>query len=192
MSIKKQVNTAKQKLSEKILLHLADCVDFGFSYTFNKRMGFPQFPGKVLRDLIKTDGKVFRDSIIDLNKEKFIERKRNYNGSVIISLTEKGKLRALNIRFRRLNNKKEKWDGKWRMVAFDVPDELKKGREALYYRMRIGGFYKLQESLFLYPHDCRKEIEDFTGLFKLKKCVRFALLDFIDNQDHLKSFFKLN
>ncbi len=179
----------KQRLSEKILLQLADCVDFGFSYRTQKMFGIT---GKDIRDLIRTGEKDFRDSIIDLKKEKFIERKKNYDGSVVISLTDRGRLRALNIRFTRLGNKKEKWDGRWRMVAYDIPDAYKKGRNALRYRARMAGFYELQESLFLYPYDCEKEMCDFIRLFKLEKYVRFALLESIDNEGQLKKHFRLN
>lgn len=191
MDNKKQTDVARQSLTEKILLHLANCADFGFSYTFSKRMGFSQFPGKALRSLIKTNEKNFSNSIAELKRSKFIYKKKGYNGSILISLTEKGKLRALNIRFRRLANKKERWDGKWRMVAFDIPNEFRKGRDALHYRMRMGGFYELQESLFLYPYDCKEEVGDFIKLFKLENYVRFGLLDSIDIQDRLKVHFKL-
>ncbi len=189
MSHKNKILPEKQKLTEKILLHLSYCVDFGFAYRVKKGLGIS---GAGIRSLIKTSEKDFKDSITDLNKEKFIEKKKNYDGSIIISLTEKGKLRAINIRFKRLKNKKEKWDGKWRMVAFDIPEELRKGRNALRYRMRMAEFYELQESLFLYPYSCKEEIKDLISLFKLEKYVRFALLEFIDNQNSIKRVFKLN
>ncbi|MCX6720928.1 MAG: hypothetical protein NTW11_03945 [Candidatus Staskawiczbacteria bacterium] len=179
----------EQRLSEKILLHLADCVEFGFSYRAEKIFGIS---GKSIRALARAGRKDFKDGITELKKHKFIEKKKNYDGSIIISLTDKGKLRALNIRFKRLNNKKGVWDGRWRMVAFDIPDECKKGRNALRYRARMAGFYELQESLFIYPYDCEKEIKDFVSLFKLEKYVRFALLEFIDNGDYLKKHFKLD
>jgi len=179
----------KQKLTEKILLHLADCIDFGFDYRVKKGLGIS---GKILRGFVKIKEKDFRDAITDLKKSKFIEKKMNYDGSVAISLTDRGKLRALNIQFKKLNNKKEHWDRRWRMVAFDIPEEFKKGRNALRYRLRLAGFYELQESLFLYPYDCEKEIKTFIELFKLKKYVRFALLEFIDNQDDIKRIFGLD
>jgi DNA-binding transcriptional regulator PaaX len=49
----------------------------------------------------------------------------------LVSLSEKGKLRALNIIFKSFDGKKEKWDGKWRMVCFDIPNSSEKGRKAL-------------------------------------------------------------
>jgi len=145
----------------------------------------------ILKDIHNFTGKQLRTAVIDLKKGKFIEKKKNYEGSVLVSLAERGMLRMINFRFRRLGNKKEKWDGKWRMVAFDIPNACRKGRSALNYRLKMGGFYELQESIFLHPYDCKKEIDDFIRLFKIEKYVRFGLLDFIDNQDKLKVHFRL-
>ncbi|MDD3608059.1 MAG: hypothetical protein PHQ20_04730 [Candidatus Moranbacteria bacterium] len=171
-------------ITKEILLYLYDCVDYGFSYKAKE--------GLYILDLFshgrkKIDGKLIKAAIRNLSKSDFVEKKKNYDGSVIVSLTEKGILRALNYDFKRLYNKKEKWDGKWRMIAFDIPEEYRKGRDALRYRFRGGGFYELQESLFLYPYDCKKEIIALIKLFKLEKFVRFGIIEFIDNQDQIKN-----
>ncbi|TSC94399.1 MAG: PaaX family transcrtiptional regulator [Parcubacteria group bacterium Licking1014_1] len=171
-------------VTNQILLYLYDCIDYGFSYRLKKGLFIlDEFPS----GWKKVNKKQIRDGIRDLNKLKFVQKKEKYDGSVIVSLTNKGRLRALNISFRNFNNRKEKWDGKWRMVAFDIPDECKRGRNALRYRLKIAGFYELQESLFLYPYDCEKEVKDFIELFKLEKYVRFALLNFIDNEKEIKT-----
>ncbi len=168
---------------DQILLHLYNCIDYGFTYRVKKGLFIlDEFPG----GWRKVDKNKIRDGIRDLNKQKLIEKKENYDGSVVVSLTSRGRLRALNVCFRNFYNRKEKWDGKWRMVAFDIPDECKKGRNALRYRLRLGGFYEFQESLFLYPYDCKKEIDDFIKLFKLEKYVRFGLLESIDNEKEIK------
>ncbi len=149
----------------------------------------------ILNDIIKNvhnfTGEQLNTAVYQLNRQKLIEKKK-YESSVLVSLSEKGMLRAINYKFRRLNNKRENWDGKWRMVAFDIPNSNEKGRKALSYRLKMGGFYKLQESIFLYPYDCKKEINAFVKLFKLDKYVRFGLLDFIDNEDKLRFHFKLS
>lgn len=169
--------------TEEILLHLYNCIDFGFSYRMKKGLFMlDEFPGEWRESYRKQLGA----GIKKLNKLGYITKKENYDGSVIVSLSEKGKLRALNLSFRRLHNKKEKWDGKWRMVAFDIPENCKKGRDALRYRLIMGGFYELQESIFLYPYDCEKEVKEFIRLFKLEKYVRFALLESIDNEKDIK------
>jgi DNA-binding transcriptional regulator PaaX len=132
------------------------------------------------------------EGIKKLNKLGYTTKKKNYDGSVIISLSESGKLRALNLSFKKLYNREEKWDKKWRMVAFDIPEDCKKGRNALRYRLKMAGFYEFQESLFLYPYDCEKEIKAFIELFKLKQYVRFALLEFIDNEIELRKIFSVD
>jgi len=58
--------------------------------------------------------------------------------------------------------------------------------------MKIGGFYMLQDSLFIYPYDCEKEIKAIIDLFKLQKYVRFGVLEDIDNNEELKKKFKLS
>lgn len=145
----------------------------------------------VLKDVHNFTAKQLSVAVRDLKKEKLIEENKNYNGSILVSLTERGMLRAINYRFRRLGNKREKWDGKWRMVFFNIPENRRKGRDALRYRLRIAGFYKLQESIFIFPYECEKEVRDFIKLFKMEKYVRFGLLDFIDDGQHIAELFKL-
>jgi len=180
----------KNSAVEQILLHLYGSIDYGFSYRAKKMFGIEDL--FVSSSWKKYKKKEIRDGFKNLKRLKFVQQKKQYDGSTIISLSEKGKLRALNIRFRLLNNKKEYWDKKWRMVAFDIPNTHRKGRDAIRYRLRLGGFYELQESMFIYPYNCEKEIRDFVVLFKIEKYVRFALLDFIDGQDSLIQLFKLN
>jgi hypothetical protein len=180
----------KDSAIDQILLRLYDSIDYGFSYRAKKMFGIEDlFPSSSWKKFKK---KEIQDSFKNLKRLKFVQQKTQYDGSIIISLSEKGKLRALNIRFRRLSDKKEHWDKKWRMVAFDIPNTYRKGRDAIRYRLRSGGFYELQESMFIYPFDCEREVRDFVALFKLEKYVRFALLDFIDGQDSLIKMFRLN
>jgi len=180
----------KNSVTEQILLRLYDSIDYGFSYRAKKMFGIEDlFPSSNRKKIKKEE---IKDSFKNLKRLKFVQQKTQYDGSIIVSLSEKGKLRALNIRFRRLNDKKEHWDKKWRMVSFDIPNTHRKGRDAIRYRLRSGGFYEVQESMFIYPYNCEREIRDLAALFKLEKYVCFALLDFIDGQDGLIKLFKLN
>ena len=139
----------------------------------------------------KGEQKDAKVAVARLKHEEAIKQKQNYDGSVLVSLSEKGKLRALNLIFRRFNKRKEKWDDKWRMVSFDIPDHCTRGRKALVYRLKLGGFYELQKSLFIYPYDCEKEVKCLAKLFKIEKYICFALLESINNKDKLIHHFKL-
>jgi len=175
----------EDSLVDQILSHLYDCMDYGFSRKFKKGLFIEELFSKKI-------GKGIRQkSFNNLKRSKFITQKQQYDGSVIVSLSEKGRLRALNIKLRHLDNKKQVWDKKWRMVSFDIPNTHRKGRDAIRYRLKTAGFYELQESMFLSPYDCEREVKGLVALFKLNKYVRFALVDFIDGQDKLITRFSL-
>jgi len=130
-------------------------------------------------------------AIKKLKRNKFLKQKQDYEGSVLVSLSEKGLLRVLSLIFRKFDRRKENWDGKWRLVTFDIPVYCTKGRKALVYRLKSGGFYELQKSLFLYPHDCEREVKALAKLFKIEKYIILGLLDSVDNQEKLIHHFKL-
>lgn len=146
----------------------------------------------ILKDIHGYTGKQLSSAVTDLKREKLINNKKDYEGSVLVSLTEKGILRAVNYKFRRLEHKREQWDRKWRMIAFDIPRECQKGRKALVYRLKSGGFYEMQESIFLYPYDCKSEIDILLELLKIKKYVKFGLLEYIDGEDKIKLRYKID
>ena len=77
------------------------------------------------------------------------------------------------------------------MVAFDIPQKYKKGRDALRRKLKKIGFCDLQKSIFVTPFDCEKEIRLLVEFFELDKYVRFGILEHIDNEKYFKSFFKL-
>ena len=88
--------------------------------------------------------------------------------------------------------KGENWDGKWRLVVFDVPEKLKKGRNALREKLKKIGFYELQKSVFVFPYKCKDEVDFIVEFFNLRKYVRFGVLESIDNELDLKKVFDLN
>ncbi len=87
--------------------------------------------------------------------------------------------------------KPRKWDGKWRIVGFDIPEKQKKAREALRYKLKELGFLQIQKSLFLYPYPCREEIEFIGEIFQINKCITFIEAISITNESYLKREFKI-
>ena len=85
----------------------------------------------------------------------------------------------------------KEWDGKWRLVIFDIPEEIRKGRDALREKLRKLGFYELQKSVFVFPHECKDEVDFVIEFFGLREYVRYGVLESIDNNFHLKKVFNL-
>ena len=118
-------------------------------------------------------------------------RKRNHQ--IYISLTEKGKKKAGRFQINSLKIRKpKKWDGKWRLVIFDISQLQKIKREAFRGKLKELGFYPLQKSVWIIPYKCKDEIEllkDFLGLSS--KELRLITAEDIGDDTHLKKIFKL-
>lgn len=90
-----------------------------------------------------------------------------------------------------LKNQKKKWDRRWRMIVFDVPERRRRVRNRLRAVMLDIGFVRLQDSVWIYPYDC----EDFVALLKAElkigKDVLYAIVDTIEQDKNLRHHFNL-
>jgi len=176
-------------LSQKILLLLYAGIAFGFSY-------MPRHHWRIIKGVAgewrRINKEKLQEEIRKLYKSKIVEKKENPDGTITLVLTDKGKLRALTYKFQEMKIEKRDWDGKWRIVVFDIPEKIRKGRDALRSKLKELGFYELQKSVFIFPYNCEKEINFIIEFFDLRKYVRCGTLNAIDNELHLKKIFELN
>jgi len=175
-------------LREKILLLLLGGFALCYAYTPGR---YWYVARTISREWSKIREKELREGINYLYRLNYIDKKINSNNLWQVSLTAKGKLALLSSRLDNIKNKKHKWDGKWRMVAFDIPEKYKKGRDSLRNKLKKAGFNELQESVLVTPYDCLKEIKALVDFFKLGKYVRFGILLSIDNEKYFEKLYKL-
>jgi phenylacetic acid degradation operon negative regulatory protein len=161
---------------------------FGYSVTPGQQK---MVIGSLSREWKKINERELREGVKYLYKLNLISKNEGREDFVKIFLTEKGRLKALESKLMGIKNKKEKWDGKWRMVAFDIPEKYRIGRDALRRKLKLIGFCELQKSVFVTHYNCKSEIKLLVDFFKLDKYVRFGILEMLDNEDYLKNFFKL-
>lgn len=116
-----------------------------------------------------------------------------HNGEKYVRLTDKGE-KVLDIERRRLDligNKPKKWDGRYRLVMFDIPEKRKKIREHLRFEMQEIGFLRMQDSVWIYPYDC----EEFIALLKadmhIGSDVLYAVIEEIENDARIRKHFNL-
>ena len=127
-----------------------------------------------------------------MQKERWIEVEK-INNKIIIKTTVNGKKKFLDYQFEEMRIKRpEKWDGKWRVVGFDIPEKIKKARNALRNKLTELGFWQIQKSLFVLPYDCRKEINFIADFFQVQDYILLIEAATITNEDYLKDKFKLN
>lgn len=109
-----------------------------------------------------------------------------------IRLTAKGeaKLRQLEKHNYKLE-KPRRWDKKWRVLIFDVPEKRRGIRDKVRNTITSVGFMKLQKSVWIYPYDC----EDFVNLikadFKIGKDLLYLIVDSVENDREIRTHFQL-
>lgn len=90
-----------------------------------------------------------------------------------------------------LSNTKRKWDGRWRIVTFDIPERRRGIRARLREMMKSIGFVRLQESVWVYPYDCEEFIALLKAELKIGRSVLYVIADSIEQDKVLRSHFNL-
>ncbi|MEW6408314.1 MAG: hypothetical protein AB1465_06535 [Patescibacteria group bacterium] len=179
----------KKDITEKILSILAVAGVLSIAIIAPNIIGII---GKSAYRKYKFDRRKYQKSLYYLRRKQYIEMFQEEDND-IIKLTKSGKVHAYRYFVDNLTIKEPKiWDGFLRIVAFDIPNILRFGRDALRDKLKKWGFYQLQESVFVYPYDCQKEIELLKEVYQLKPYVRFILVKSIDDQDKILKYFNLN
>jgi DNA-binding transcriptional regulator PaaX len=108
-----------------------------------------------------------------------------------LTITKKGKQRAEKARLDSLQiPKPAKWDRKWRIIFYDIPEKHKKGRDSLTAKLKDVGFYQLQKSVWVHPFPCRDEVEAVCLSYGIDKYVSYIETSYIDKQKLLEKKFR--
>lgn len=150
---------------------------------------------KALKFLDKRSRRLEAKRILQyMKRKKLLAYKELPTGEIEVRLTESGKERARVIRFEEMEIKRQKkWDGKWRLVMFDVPESRKRARRALSDKLRELNFYQLQKSVWVHAYPCAVEIEVIKETFGIPdRDIILAQISNFDNQHILYKHFKLH
>ncbi|MDO8604061.1 MAG: hypothetical protein Q7K40_01480 [bacterium] len=194
MSASKLQRHARQKprrsaLQQKILLLLSAGLALGLTRNPNQYFRIVREAGK---ELDKINRGSLNRAIRSLYESKLVSTKDNHDGTLTLVLSKEGKQLALTYNINNMEIKKPtQWDGKWRIVMFDVPEPLKKVRDSLRMHFKNMGFYEFQKSVFVHPYPCAKEIEYIVEFYEAQKYIRFIVATDIDNALELKKNFHL-
>ncbi len=101
-----------------------------------------------------------------------------------IALTPEGRKRALHLALEYFALKKaDQWDGRWRIVTFDIPKKHSGLRDALRNKLTEIGMVRLQDSVFVYPYPCHEEIAFWAELYGITHAVHVAEANFLTDLD---------
>ncbi len=113
------------------------------------------------------------------------------NDELFIKLTKKGKIQALLERMGIEFRKAVRWDGKWRIVIWDIPESSRLQRNQIRYFCKSLGFRQLQKSVFITPYPIPGSAVQYLKESDLLKFIRFLRIDQLDDDRDLKKHFNL-
>lgn len=87
--------------------------------------------------------------------------------------------------------KPKRWDRRWRVVLFDIPERRRGIRNRLRLFMQEYGFVRLQDSVWVYPYDCEDLITLVKADFHLGANVLYMLVESLERDKYLREHFEL-
>lgn len=161
----------------------------------------PHFVLNFYRNLSRATGKknYLKDRDIRFDNAFYYLKRKGYldiqkrNRQIYISLTREGRKMAGKYSIDDLEIRKpKKWDGKYRILIFDIPNNFRIKRDALRGKLKELGFYRLQQSVWVCPHECEKEINLLREFFGLTTRELILITGGIENDKFLQKLFSIN
>ena len=140
----------------------------------------------------KIDRRRIYDAIKRLNNKRLVELIEK-NNELYIKITDSGKKLTRSFDYDNLELPKSKrWDKKWRLVVFDIPNKKKRERRVFSKKLKDIGFYPMQESVFIYPYDCCDEVDFICEFLSISRYVNYCLVESLYKKEgDLRNFFNL-
>ena len=150
MKTKGAIST-KKNITNFILLALEKTVDGyirfeDFTYhSYRYKYGIPNLKKASVAQALK---RLRENGLVD-----FIDDEK-----LLVRLTDQGREKAV---LAKIKLGDQKWDGKWRLVIFDIPEKRRTVRDLLRSKLKQWDFIHLQQSVWASKKDCTKVLRDF-------------------------------
>ena len=114
------------------------------------------------------------------------------DGKRYARVTEIGKrILALESMREKSKKKPKRWDGRWRVVLFDIPERRRGVRNRLRVFMQEYGFVRLQDSVWIYPYDCEDLIALAKANFRIGFDALYMIVERLERDKYLREHFGL-
>jgi len=190
--IKNMRRFQKGGLTEKILSYLGESLknlfELGLTIIFDPHSlmrGFSLYHYPSLSKSVRQ--KMIRQKMNELKRRGYLREYKNG-----WELTPKGRIEIIKIiLWKKLEMKK--WDGKWRVIIFDIPEMSRQDRDFLRRELKWIGFIELQKSVWIFPYDMEKEMIALLKLWRLefRGDIQFLVVEKITDEEKLKKSFSL-
>lgn len=130
--------------------------------------------------------------VINRSRDRMLKQELLKRDGKFLRLTSKGEavLRNLSLRDYEISRPR-RWDGKWRIIIFDIPEYRKGLRQQVRITLMRIGFARLQDSVWAYPYDCEDLITLLKADFRVGKDILYLIVDSLENDKALRKYFEL-
>ena len=165
----------RKTLTEKILL----VVD-----SFIKEQASIWYPYKGFGKSFRKHRGSFYRAIEELLERGYLEQ-IEIEGEKYLKTTPKGRLKILKKKYFR------KWDGLWRIIAFDIDEKRKKTRDLFRTKLKAIGCLPIQKSVWITPRDVSDQLEELISLLYLTENVGYFVSKAITHEDKYRRMFNI-
>lgn len=138
----------------------------------------------------KFNAPLLRRNLKRLYEQKLVEVV-DEKGQEVVRLTQKGHTKYLRFKMEDWSNENKGWDGKWRVVIYDI-SKLKKDKQECFRRMlKQMNFWPLQESVYLTPYKCQEAINYLREYFNIGEEVMILEVSKLENEGYYLQYFGL-
>lgn len=120
-----------------------------------------------------------------LRERRMVELIYDKNGEPALAITERGKTYLKRLEFDALKLPLPKrWDKRWSVILFDIPETHKQARDALRRKLKDMGCFQFHKSVFVHPAPCEDEVDFLTELFEIRRFVTVFRTESLGHQEH--------
>jgi phenylacetic acid degradation operon negative regulatory protein len=130
----------------------------------------------------------YKNTVYNLKKRGVVDI-ISKDGKRFLKLTKKGELEVLLAKARLPIG--GNWDGKWRIIIFDIPEDAKLLRDQLRGLLKRNNFKKLQASVYINPYPLNREAVSYLKQTGLLEYIRIIKVEEMDEDRDLKKKFSL-
>jgi len=150
---------------------------------------------KILKEVkrLNVEEKKIERSLKSLEKNEIINLEEKDN-QVFVYLKDKNNPTVMKYSIKALldfKQKNKRWNGKWFLVFFDVPEIQKNKRNYLRNFLIKIGFYQYQKSVYIFPYECEKEVTLIKKIVEGAKYMKYIIAEKIEDESSIKTFFNL-
>ncbi len=123
-----------------------------------------------------------------MHQQKLVEIVEN-NEEHIVKISENGKKRLLKFNLDEMELKDQKWDGKWRIIIYDILTGKKEEASLFRKTLKRLKFLKLQRSVYLTPFKCYDEIEYLRQVCSINTEALILTVSGLENEKAYREYF---